>query len=85
MRCRRAELTVDDSHAERALYLLEGDARLDGVDLPTMHLIVLDPGPRPRAAQGDAAGRSRTYFEEFVNGTNLVYVESAATHHTAAY
>lgn len=43
-----AELTLDDSHAERALYLLEGDARLDDVDLPAMHLVVLDPGSRPR-------------------------------------
>ena len=43
-----AELDLDDSHAERALYLLEGEAQLDGVDLPVMHLVVLDPGSRPR-------------------------------------
>lgn len=43
-----AELALDAPHAERALYLLEGEAQLDGADLPTRHLIVLDPGARPR-------------------------------------
>ncbi|MFC3551167.1 pirin family protein [Lysobacter cavernae] len=43
-----AELAIDDSHAERALYILEGEAQLDGADLPAMHLAVLDPGTRPR-------------------------------------
>lgn len=43
-----AELLLDDSHPERALYLLEGEAQLDGTDLPAKHLIVLDPGTRPR-------------------------------------
>lgn len=43
-----AELDLEDSHAERALYVLEGDAQLDGADLPDKHLIVLDPGTRPR-------------------------------------
>ena len=35
-------------HAERALYLLEGAAQLDGADVPEKHLVVLDPGSRPR-------------------------------------
>lgn len=43
-----AQLDLDDGHAERALYLLEGQAQLDGRDLPAQHLIVLDPGTRPR-------------------------------------
>ena len=43
-----AELALDDSHQQRALYVLEGDAQLDGADIPTMHLIVLDPGARSR-------------------------------------
>jgi redox-sensitive bicupin YhaK (pirin superfamily) len=43
-----SELAIDDSHAERALYLLEGQAQLDGADLPEKHLVVLDPGSRPR-------------------------------------
>ena len=43
-----AELALDDGHAERALYVLEGDAQLDGADIPAMHLVVLDPGTRPR-------------------------------------
>ena len=32
--------------AERALYVLEGQAQLDGADLPEKHLVVLDPGTR---------------------------------------
>ncbi len=43
-----AELALDHGHAERALYVLEGDAQLDGADIPAMHLVVLDPGTRPR-------------------------------------
>ena len=43
-----AELPLEDSHAERALYLLEGRAQLDGADLPEKHLVVLDRGTRPR-------------------------------------
>lgn len=41
-----AETTIDANHAERALYILEGDAQLDGADIPQRHLIVLDPGSR---------------------------------------
>ncbi len=43
-----AELTLDDSHRERALYLLDGEAQLDGADLPDKHLVLLDPATRPR-------------------------------------
>ena len=43
-----AETDLDATHRERALYLLEGNAQLDGADLPSMHLIVLDPGVRHR-------------------------------------
>ncbi|HEY1141708.1 MAG TPA: pirin family protein [Lysobacter sp.] len=43
-----AELALDDSHEQRALYVLEGDAQLDGADVPAMNLIVLDPQTRPR-------------------------------------
>ena len=42
-----AELTIDDAYAERALYILEGDAQLDGADIPDKHLVLLDPGARP--------------------------------------
>ena len=42
------ELVLKGSHAERALYLLQGQAQLDGADLPGKHLVVLDPGTRPR-------------------------------------
>ena len=42
-----AELTIDDAYAERALYILEGAAQLDGADLPDKHLVLLDPGTRP--------------------------------------
>ncbi len=41
-----AETTIDADHVERALYILEGDAQLDGADIPQRHLIVLDPGSR---------------------------------------
>lgn len=43
-----AELLLDTSHAERALYILDGHAQLDGADLPSRHLVLLDPGSRPR-------------------------------------
>ena len=43
-----AELDIDDGHAERALYVLEGEAQLDGAGIPERHLVVLDPGTRPR-------------------------------------
>ena len=43
-----AEIDLDDSHAERALYLLEGRAQLDGAELPARHLVVLDAGTRGR-------------------------------------
>ncbi len=42
-----AELSIDDMYAERALYILEGDAQLDGADIPDKHLVLLDPGTRP--------------------------------------
>jgi redox-sensitive bicupin YhaK (pirin superfamily) len=37
-----AELMLDTGHAERALYVLEGQAQLDGVDIPAQHLIIPD-------------------------------------------
>ncbi|HEU0305495.1 MAG TPA: pirin family protein [Lysobacter sp.] len=43
-----AELALDDGHEQRALYVLEGEAQLDGADIPAMHLVVLDPATRPR-------------------------------------
>jgi redox-sensitive bicupin YhaK (pirin superfamily) len=42
-----AELPIEPSHAERALYVLEGEAQLDGADIPLQHLALLDPGSRP--------------------------------------
>ena len=42
-----AELVIEDGHVERALYILEGDAQLDGADVPDKHLVLLDPGTRP--------------------------------------
>jgi redox-sensitive bicupin YhaK (pirin superfamily) len=42
-----AELVIEEGHAERALYILEGDAQLDGADIPDKHLVVLDPGTHP--------------------------------------
>ena len=33
-------------YPERALYILDGDAQLDGADLPARHLVVLERGVR---------------------------------------
>ncbi|UHQ18336.1 pirin family protein [Lysobacter sp. KIS68-7] len=41
-----AEFEVDARAAERALYVLQGDVQVDGADIPTQHLLVLDPGVR---------------------------------------
>jgi hypothetical protein len=43
-----AELVVPAGHAERALYLFSGEVALDGTDLPSAHLAVLDPGQAAR-------------------------------------
>ena len=42
-----AEVALDTSHAERALYILEGEAQLDGRDIPARHLVLPDRGTRP--------------------------------------
>ena len=39
-----AELELAAEAVERALYVLEGDAQLDGTDIPDKHLLVLDRG-----------------------------------------
>ena len=39
-----AQVTLQPSHPQRALYVLEGAAQLDGTDIPTQHLLVLDAG-----------------------------------------
>lgn len=41
-----AELAIAADAPERALYLLEGEAQLDGADIPEKHLLVLDRGVR---------------------------------------
>ena len=38
------ETRIDASHPERAIYILEGEAQLDGADIPARHLVVPDPG-----------------------------------------
>ncbi len=43
-----AEVTLEPSHPERAVYILDGDAQLDGSDIPRQHLVVLDPGASHR-------------------------------------
>jgi hypothetical protein len=42
------EVALDAGHRERALYVLDGEAQLDGTDIPAMHLVVLDDGVRHR-------------------------------------
>ena len=39
-----AEVAIDATHAERALYVLDGEAQLDGADIPKRHLVLPDPG-----------------------------------------
>ena len=41
-----AELAIEAEAVERALYVLEGQAQLDGCDIPDKHLLVLDRGAR---------------------------------------
>jgi redox-sensitive bicupin YhaK (pirin superfamily) len=43
-----AEVPIDERHVERALYVLDGDAQLDGSDIPARQLVLLDPGVRHR-------------------------------------
>lgn len=43
-----AELDIDERAVERALYVLEGAAQLDGADIPAQHLVVLDRGTKPK-------------------------------------
>ena len=42
-----AQVALDDAHVERALYVLDGQAQIDGSDIPKQHLVVLDRGTRP--------------------------------------
>lgn len=42
-----AELPIDSRAVERALYVLDGQAQLDGADIPPRHLVVLDRGTTP--------------------------------------
>jgi redox-sensitive bicupin YhaK (pirin superfamily) len=39
-----AQVTLEPSHPQRALYVLEGAAQLDGTDIPQQHLVVLEVG-----------------------------------------
>lgn len=42
------EVELDAGHRQRALYVLDGEAQLDGADLPARHLVLLDDGVRHR-------------------------------------
>ena len=44
-------IEIESEADERALYLLDGDAEVDGFVLQPQHLAVLAPGYRPRAAE----------------------------------
>lgn len=43
-----ASLSIPPEHVERALYLVEGEAELDGMPLPAWALVVLDGGSTPK-------------------------------------
>jgi redox-sensitive bicupin YhaK (pirin superfamily) len=42
-----ASLPIEHEADERALYLLDGDAEVDGISLQPQHLVLLAPGHRP--------------------------------------
>lgn len=43
-----AEIDIDTGHRERSLYILNGEAQLDGIDVPAQHLILPSEGARGR-------------------------------------
>lgn len=43
-----AEIDLDTGHVQRSLYVLEGEAQLDGVDIPARYLVLPEPGARGR-------------------------------------
>jgi redox-sensitive bicupin YhaK (pirin superfamily) len=47
-------VTIDVDHAERAVYLVEGKATLDGVTLEAGSMAVLTPGSAPKLEAGSA-------------------------------
>ena len=47
-----SSIEVENEADERAVYLLDGDAEIDGVALQPSHLVLLRPGYRPQAALG---------------------------------
>ena len=50
-----SDLVIPAEHAERALYVVEGDVDLDAARLPLEHLAILDTGTEPRlSARTDA-------------------------------
>ena len=42
------QIELDASHPQRALYVLDGEAQLDGADIPRQHLVLLDLGVNHR-------------------------------------
>lgn len=43
-----AEIDLDTGHVQRSLYVLEGEAQLDGVDIPARYLVLPEAGARGR-------------------------------------
>jgi redox-sensitive bicupin YhaK (pirin superfamily) len=56
-----AELELPADAVERSLYILEGEAQLNGADIPARHLVLLDRGTTPRL-------RSRTPLKAMLMG-----------------
>ena len=50
-----APIEVEAEADERAVYLLDGDAELDGMALQPQHLVLLRPGLRPRLRSREGA------------------------------
>ena len=63
-----AETRIDGAAAERALYILDGDARLDGRDVPARHLLPLAPGSRPVLRAGAMPVKAMLFGGEPLDG-----------------
>jgi redox-sensitive bicupin YhaK (pirin superfamily) len=50
-----APIEVEAEADERAVYLLDGDAEIDGMALQPRHLVLLRPGLRPRLRSREGA------------------------------
>lgn len=67
-----ASLQIDKEADERALYLLDGDASVDGLSLTAQHLVLLAPGHRP-VLRSTGGARLMLCGGEPMDGERLVW------------